>query len=588
MKKVNLDGVPGITMQGNKGEEGKRGYTTFYNDHEKYELDENNENIIIDKVLAFCDSDKDGVFDTTLCIPTHGFVPSIHDRFLNNLENISLYEITAVAEISDISNFSNLQFIMETLLAETEDLDEDSITYISNSISDTFIPNIKYLNTKKVYFVLVDILDTWMYNTSSLNILNDIEVAVNSKRLKLSSWKGLYDSSIEYCGGHEYEFHAVNNDSMLFTSLGKNWLFNAFTNDLTNIDESLIPLQPDMTLTGYVYDSFTDSPIIGATVELYNIPASGAQSISTLGEPGGIGPSSFDPNNTTSGLCCVGSGITDGDGKYTIEIHGNSAMILRAYKTAPEEVIEESDEPIKNYITSYYILSPDKLVHRNGEDFIQKGVLKYLHREDVSDELKINPMLNVYLVENKYDASDDTDTFTKISVKDDYQYFNSLSPKTTISVEDEDGNIYEEDLESDFVLTQYQVFMPIPEQDRKKLKIVAEFIKPTNKLLHMSTIRTELWKGCKEENDFKSLFGLLENYDYKLNFDNEDPGDFTLIIKDFDEGNDKQVYLSKSLFVFPEDSNEEYDIELYAYYKTKTSAQQKLFLGKGSFNDTLE
>ena len=71
-----------------------------------------------------------------------------------------------------------------------------------------------------------------------------------------------------------------------------------------------------------------------------------------------------------------------------------------------------------------------------------------------------------------------------------------------------------------------------------------------------------------------------------MNFDEEDLGDFTIFIKYFDEGNDQQTYFSEQ--IVPESIIENYDIELYAYYKTSNAAYQKIYLGEAALEESVE
>lgn len=82
------------------------------------------------------------------------------------------------------------------------------------------------------------------------------------------------------------------------------------------------------------------------------------------------------------------------------------------------------------------------------------------------------------------------------------------------------------------------------------------------------------------------MLGHIKNMNHKLNFDSENIFPCTLIIKDFNEGNDKSDFVSTVML--PQEIIGSAVIRIYAYYKKTSSAYLKMFLGETSYGSTLE
>ena len=104
MKKRAIDGLPGLTMQGTKGEAGKRGYTTFYNyndDYSLYDLDEKENPTFNTKVLGFYASDDSASINSVISITVNSFEPIVNDHVLCKEEDsLLLYEISDVISVN--------------------------------------------------------------------------------------------------------------------------------------------------------------------------------------------------------------------------------------------------------------------------------------------------------------------------------------------------------------------------------------------------------------------------------------------------------------------------------------------------------
>ena len=82
------------------------------------------------------------------------------------------------------------------------------------------------------------------------------------------------------------------------------------------------------------------------------------------------------------------------------------------------------------------------------------------------------------------------------------------------------------------------------------------------------------------------MLGHIKNMNHKLNFDSENIFPCTLVIKDFNEGNDKSDFVSTVML--PQEIIGSAIIRIYAYYKKTSSAYLKMFLGETGYGATLE
>ena len=82
------------------------------------------------------------------------------------------------------------------------------------------------------------------------------------------------------------------------------------------------------------------------------------------------------------------------------------------------------------------------------------------------------------------------------------------------------------------------------------------------------------------------MLGHIKNMNHKLNFDSENIFPCTLVIKDFNEGNDKSDFVSTVML--PQEIIGSAVIRIYAYYKKTSAAYLKMFLGETGYGSTLE
>lgn len=119
----------------------------------------------------------------------------------------------------------------------------------------------------------------------------------------------------------------------------------------------------------------------------------------------------------------------------------------------------------------------------------------------------------------------------------------------------------------------------------KDIKIEAEFYKNSING-ELCSILPELWENPVNTNLNNGNYpiGYIENYNYDNNFDNENLGNFILVLKEKDD-EATNIYTSK--IKIPESMVEEYHVCIYAYCDTN-SGINKIYIGDFSITDLLE
>ena len=189
MKKYNIDGLPGLTMQGKKGPNGKRGCRTFCNVQNSYKLDLEYQYSV-------------GVYSETgdivaIPIPSYGITPIIGDYVINVTNSKSyLYSVINIIPIekSALKNASS-----EEDIAPSDDSSDDSSTG-SLSFNDEVIALLKTIDgvneittgEDPYYYVFeLSLLDTWSFK-SGVVFDSDLNVLVKSTKLRRTPWYGYY------------------------------------------------------------------------------------------------------------------------------------------------------------------------------------------------------------------------------------------------------------------------------------------------------------------------------------------------------------------------------------------------------------
>lgn len=593
MKKKGLDGLPGLTMQGTKGAAGKRGYATFYNYNENYKLftQDKSDNLVYGEMsLGFSSSSDTNTINTVLCIPNYSFTPIINDRLLNTSESgLDLYEIKdfiTVPLVSETDNVRILDFSAKGMaVIKNKIKDEESLSYIFSKLqelvayykSSKIFPQIEdfYDDLENFNIYILEKLDTITFSKQNFsNSIDNIEVSMVSKNLTYDRWEQSYcdtdsslnesDTSLDVsCGEHKYDIiidysnlrnvtSSLNNmpddEGDSFRSQINNMQLRIFGSYGTYTDKLLSGI--DIVVTG-----FHTANIAEANSMMFSMPdwevGTTINNVTKVFE-----------TNTNTGI------IDDVNTRY----EGLHAKIIKI--SAP------------GFLDSYYLLD-----HIDNSDFAC---------------MRNSSKLDVYMYEITPKITTD-----KISVTDYYPYVMSDKPLSKEIKVDDNGKDMIVNAKDSLGVMEFTIFMPIDIKERRRVALYAEFtpIDSTVFTYKMSTALNNIWyvdNNLYEYTEFPKILlpaniqqrlrstiasmhdlprGYIENY-RNINFDDEDPGSFTMILKDFEEGNETQQYISTK--ICPGFVLSKYTVNIYMYYKTTNASYQKMFLGSGAVRNSIE
>lgn len=571
MKKRAIDGLPGLTMQGTKGETGKRGYTTFYSNNESYslyELSSSGYPVFGTKTIGFYASENSDYINSYISFSAQAFTPIEHDRLINKEEDsLILYEVSKLVTVNvtltEVEDFIYDMKISADELADLE-LDSKSLGYIVRALNNMFSKYRgldyefieKYMDQFKTYtFCILYKLDSLTYDHggSKGNTIDNLEVRVGTTKITHTVWDGTYDSSsFDVSFGYRIEQNRNELDSSSF---------------LIYDDES--PEIEEIEMIN-VLDASTKLPINDRTVTIKAIYYSDYVDMIETNDINRL----TNIGDVTNNLLLVNiDSANDGDIRNFNLIDDVSTCTAKLLQVTAED-----------YITGYFVLA--------DSDVCPRGYLNA--SQDLSH-------LDLYLVKN------DDVLNGEITGKYTFPFINTLSP--CITEEDDYGN--KNKVTEDLYCITFSVFSNLSKKEREKLAVFAKFTKNQDeKLFIVSSVVDNMWnppEGLEEGTSPRDLdpdsfsayrdaerasrlhpFGMIENYSSELNFDSEDLGDFELILKYFDEGNEDQTYVSKQIVPRSLIEDNGYMIEIYAYYKSSNALYQKLYLGEASLEDTIE
>lgn len=527
MKTINIDGLPGLTMQGSKGSLGERGGSMFYNAGSNFAFSSN-----FLKAMAISEDDIDNEKfsnEDIKCIPCNGVYPIINDYFFT-VEN----NYTSLYVIKDIIYFSITSYDKSGVNLHEEQLEGfDASTYSTlikssgenKSILETLIGRYLqiYNSSKNLQFIsqadmtmfskypvyIIKYLDTWEYLDANPSDV-DIAVTTITSLISLPSWNGKYEIKKQKCSGHRFDIVNIATDGEYLGSV-----YDKHVNDVQS-----------QGFTFRILDASTYLPIVDNRSASYAIYKDA------------------DRMTWTSGLQAfeqIGTHIISQESEF---IENGTAHTIELPQGDHERIYMKLD--VEGYFTTRVFLT--------GATDYTIYMFKYI----LSDEV-----LNA-----------------DFQVVHEYEYFDTSSP-----AKNEEGEL------SDFVTTKFYVTSSMSKEEKAKYRLEAEFTSTGFKKPMMSTMRPKLWIGSSEEElnpqdlIYERKYGKADNFNHRMNFDREDPGDFTVVIKDYNEGNDVRVFSSS--VIIPQHFEEDYTMTIYGYYKASSDHCVKLYFGKGMFGDTI-
>jgi hypothetical protein len=118
-----------------------------------------------------------------------------------------------------------------------------------------------------------------------------------------------------------------------------------------------------------------------------------------------------------------------------------------------------------------------------------------------------------------------------------------------------------------------------------KIKVTAEFNKDSTNYGEMGSELQKMWYDIPTSSDPSNyIYGYPDNYNYTLNYDNEELGNFEIIIKDWSDAVNQTSYSSPS-YIKKETLND-YIISLYVYTNISNFIN-KTYIGEFTVNDLL-
>lgn len=590
----NIDGLPGITMQGIQGSEGERGCTTVLGS-----VTANESEIRIKQYFVYIiDDDEDGYVyvrteneevkfniltpsaylsatgvtkisnDTCQYGVYKGFPPIIGDYIITQVEqSTEIYQATEIIHVKDISEYSEVT--------------KDNVNEISSyNAYANVINNIADIPSENYICVIVKRVDKWLFNPSNEDINIDMSVAINTEVMHYDQyWKGGYEKSYAYPTAH-LSFYDVTDEERKNTSMTKikhdilrykSWIeSNLMTISFKDIDT--LAVIPNL----HVYLYATENNI--ETED--DIPT----------EP-------------------IADGYTDTNGDVTFTLSPASPEnIYKLLYISTESTDTQDVDMDKRFKAIYIQLRNDSIAGDTPESNIYMYSSADINNMDDRTLTVATPVFNTAICADE-----------KSSYKKDY-YFSTFT--VTSSMNDE---------------------------DKKKIRIIAEFTLINDGIYHFDSVLVDKVEKSRPYNDAdaeikwngesiastyeigaekinhpvrenynigESGFGIIPNgrtvkykggdmgYEYELfdyadpycgyassyptdgsfSFDSESPRRFNVVVKDFDEGNEGSSYTASK--IIPKDVVDKYNVSIYLIVNTGMSGLQRVHLGTAKMKST--
>ena len=555
MKTINIDGLPGITIQGKKGQDGRPGNKTiFYSEPYIIDSDKPYKCYLVKTPWTlndynFLKSDVSDEKKNEFLTKYNNFVSTLlTPNSIESSEDVLTYfsyDSSANVDIYEYDYFlyptlnSTELFIITSNIFETPAADNEA----SSEEDDTVEDSESHSSTTAIIMLLWKI-DDWKY-TSGTSVLeeNGIKIEITNVTKPYSGWEGVYylDKNIPCipAGISEYNGEINVDAGHLFipTALDENIKTEYLNKKAEIIDDKCknSNLQFPLVIHGTLYDIETGEPIpnFENSIGLY-----------TASERHAKKNFNFNELSLTSN--------TDDNGEFNISI-----------------------DNINNF--------PYALISSGSNDKYTSNIMFFLHSSDdyYSEDDFGNVKFYLYRTAS-YANIYNSDNF--FNIVDMYSAYNT----SKIGVEDTDEEYTPEEIESMHEKTATYVKLAyksnLSSVENSKIKIEAEFVIADSQYAIPSTCYAKQWVSNKKESlPAQHPKGRIENFNNSFNFDNENLRDFTLIIKDYD-----QTAKSLPSVLVPEFVYNIYNIYIYMYYKNSGGSSRKMLLGEDNIDIKLE
>ena len=540
MKTINIDGLPGITIQGKKGQSGRPGNKTIlYSKSYSPDLTKSCLCYLIKTPWSlndynFLKSDVSDEKKTEFLIKYSNFIESVSSSSSPEGSEDTLmilsYDSSTDVDVYDYDYFLYPTLNSTELYIVTSNIFENSKNSEAEGIpkeDESAVTNVKFLLWK---------IDDWKY-ISGTSILeeNDVKIEITEVTKAYSGWEGLYylDKNIPCipAGTSEYNGEINVDAGHLFipTALDENIKTEYLNNKAEIIDDEYTNnnLQFPLVIHGTLYDIETGEPIpnFENSIGLY-----------TASERNSNKNFNFNELSLTTN--------TDDNGEFNISIDDINDF--------PYALISSGSNDKYTSNIMFFLHSSDD--YYSEEDF--GNVKFYLYRTGL--------YANIYNSDNSF------------NIVDMYSAYNT----SKIGVEDTDEEYTPEEIESIHEKTAKYVKLAyksnLSSVENSKIKVEAEFVIADSQYAIPSTCYAKQWTS-EERTSLPNSHpgGRIENFDNTFNFDSENLRDFTLVIKDYEQTNG-----SLPSIIVPDFIYDNYNIYIYMYYKNSGGSAKKMLLGE--------
>ena len=541
MKTINIDGLPGITIQGKKGQSGRPGNKTIlYSKSYSPDLTKSCLCYLIKTPWSlndynFLKSDVSDEKKTEFLIKYSNFIESVSSSSSPEGSEDTLmilsYDSSTEVDVYDYDYFLYPTLNSTELYIVTSNIFENLKNSEAEGIpkeDESAVTNVKFLLWK---------IDDWKY-ISGTSILeeNSIKIEITNVTKAYSGWEGVYylDKNIPCipAGTSKYNNEEITVDAghlFIPTALDENIKTEYLNTKAEIIDDEYTNnnLQFPLVIHGTLYDIETGEPIpnFENSIGLY-----------TASERNSNKNFNFNELSLTTN--------TDDNGEFNISI-----------------------DDINNF--------PYALISSGSNDKYTSNIMFFLHSSDdyYSEEDFGNVKFYLYrtgLYANIYNSDN------SFNIVDMYSAYNT----SKIGVEDTDEEYTPEEIESIHEKTATYVKLAyksnLSSVENSKIKVEAEFVIADSQYAIPSTCYAKQWTS-EERTSLPNSHpsGRIENFDNTFNFDSENLRDFTLVIKDYEQTNG-----SLPSIIVPDFIYDNYNIYIYMYYKNSGGSAKKMLLGE--------
>lgn len=541
MRTINIDGLPGITIQGKKGQSGRPGNKTIlYSKSYSPDLTKSCLCYLIKTPWSlndynFLKSDVSDEKKTEFLIKYSNFIESVSSSSSPEGSEDTLmilsYDSSTDVDVYDYDYFLYPTLNSTELYIVTSNIFENSKNSEAEGIpkeDESAVTNVKFLLWK---------IDDWKY-ISGTSILeeNDVKIEITEVTKAYSGWEGLYylDKNIPCipAGTSTYNNEEITVDAghlFIPTALDENIKTEYLNTKAEIIDDEYTNnnLQFPLVIHGTLYDIETGEPIpnFENSIGLY-----------TASERNANKNFNFNELSLTTN--------TDDNGEFNISIDDINDF--------PYALISSGSNDKYTSNIMFFLHSSDD--YYSEEDF--GNVKFYLYRTGL--------YANIYNSDNSF------------NIVDMYSAYNT----SKIGVEDTDEEYTPEEIESIHKKTATYVKLAyksnLSSVENSKIKVEAEFVIADSQYAIPSTCYAKQWTS-EERTSLPNSHpgGRIENFDNTFNFDNENLRDFTLVIKDYEQTNG-----SLPSIIVPDFIYDNYNIYIYMYYKNSGGSAKKMLLGE--------